>query len=122
MNPAISERFWIIRPADGLRLALSVRSGGEPPVGDAVSLEMLDSRGGTICTADLLLQIGQPVTLCLAGGGSLQGSVRWVADDRAGILWNYALPTAAVRTLRMKHTGFLRGVRDLDLTARRSVV
>lgn len=117
----MSDRFWIIRPSERLRLALTVRARGHAHGDDEAELQRVDADGATIGHQGLLLEIGQPVTLCLAGGGTIKGSVAGALDVTAEIRFDHPLPSRTVRAIRVTHTDFLGDIPNLDLSARRSV-
>jgi hypothetical protein len=117
----MSDRFWIIRPSDRLRLVLNVRARGAPRRPEEAELQRIDAEGATVGHDRLLLEIGQPVALCLAGGGTIKGSVAGALDRTAEIRFDHPLPARTVRAIRLTHTDFLGDIPNLDFTARRSV-
>jgi hypothetical protein len=117
----MSDRFWIIRPADRLRFVLNVCARGGTRAENGAELQRIDAEGATIGHEGLLLEIGQPVALSLGGGDTLKGSVAGCLDLTAEIRFEHSLPARTVRAIRLTHLTFLGNVPTLDLAAPRSV-
>jgi hypothetical protein len=117
----MSDRFWIIRPSERLRFVLNIRARGAERRRDEAELQRMDAESATIGHDGLLLEIGQPVTLCLTGGGAIKGSVVGALEATAKIRFDHPLPARTVLAIRLTHTDFLADMSNRDLTTHRSV-
>lgn len=117
----MSDRFWIIRPAERLRLVLNVCARGGARTANGAELQRIDAESATIGHDGLLLEIGQPISLGLGGGETLKGSVAGSLDLTAEIRFEHPLPARTLRAIRLMYINILCDTPVLDLTARRSV-
>jgi hypothetical protein len=116
----MSDRFWVVRPSHRSRLTLHVCARESAGRRDAVELKALDTDGCVVGFHGLLLEIGQPVALCFASGGILNGFVREAAERDARIRFDHSLSPLVVRAISQQHASFLRDLSAPDPTVRSS--
>ena len=72
-------------------------------------------------TNGIPMHVGSPVLLRLESDEALTGTVRWVKDDQAGILFDEYLDRRRLEYLRREHSTFLSEVEWDGETRARSV-
>lgn len=74
---------------------------------DRVVIQDLTAEGCLISMGTLQASVGQQVTIRPEGLDAFTGTIRWLADGRAGIEFTKALYTPVVEHLQKKHATFL---------------
>lgn len=113
---------WISRRSERLRITYHARCRTPATAERDVTIVNVTQEGCCIVLNEASMVTGSPILLRLESDEVLAGTVRWVRDGRAGILFDQYLEPRRLDYLRREHSTFLSEI-DWDReTRRRSVI
>ncbi|MES2494429.1 MAG: PilZ domain-containing protein [Pseudomonadota bacterium] len=103
----MTDRAWVTRRSDRLRVTLHARCSSADGDEQGVTLVNITPEGCCMTTGGVTLQPGAAVLVRLENGEALTGHVRWCDGERAGMEFDRYLPQHRVDHLRREQTTFL---------------
>lgn len=98
---------WVNRRAERLRISYRARCKTPAEADRDVTIVNITPEGCCIVLNGATMKLGASILLRLESDECLTGSVRWVRDGRAGVLFEEYLEPRRLDYLRREHSTFL---------------
>lgn len=118
----MADETWQFRRSERLRITFFARCKASEESESGVVIVNVTPEGCCITLNGAPMQTGQHILLRLASQESLTGTVRWVRDGQAGIMFDEYLEPKRMEYLRREHSTFLSKHEWTDEPVQRSVI